>query len=125
MVERDDGIIVTSFADILLTSESEHAVYRVIYRGEENFSTTLHQLLHPGKRSSGHRHKEPEVYFVVQGTLILITERDDILAPAGTVIFVPGGIAHAVENPSGEEPNINIILMGAGFKRGTEVPVEL
>lgn len=124
MEERGDGIVVTAFAN-MLTSESEHAAYHVIYQGEERFSTTLHQLLHPGKGSEGHRHKEPELYFVIQGTLVLITEIREIVAPAGTAIFVPGGVAHAVRNPSSDKPNVNIILMGVGFERGTEVPVEL
>ncbi len=123
-MERDDGIVVTALAD-MKTSDSPHALYHVIHKGEEVFGLVLRQLLRPKQRSQGHRHKSPEVFFVVRGTLTLITEGDEIVAPAGTAVFIPSGVAHAVKNPSGSEETINIILMAAGYQRGTEATVEL
>lgn len=127
MNRREDGIVVTHMRE-MTTADHGHALYHVICRASDhsiNFGTILRQELRPGQRSRGHEHQEAELYFVLEGTLVFITKEDEIMLPAGTAAFVPGGVPHAVRNPSETQPNVNLIIMEAGHKREDDIPVEL
>lgn len=120
-------VVVTSMTE-MPTVDSGHALYHVICRASDygiKFGTVLQQELRPGQRSHGHQHKEAELYFVLEGTLVLMTREGDRWFSAGTAAFVPGGIPHAVRNPNHEQPNINIIVMEAGHRRENDVPVDI
>jgi len=123
-MERPDGIVVTTL-DEMRAVDSPHALYHVVYKGDAVFSTTIHQELRSGTRSDGHRHSQPELFIVIGGTLIIKTEVDEIRASAGTSILIPSDVPHAVRNPDDKEPTISILLMGEGYRREDNIPVNL
>jgi len=61
-------------------------------------------VLHPGKETSGHSHKEAdEVYFFVEGEGKMKIGNEKIEVGKGDIILIPGGSFHKVFNESGSD----------------------
>ncbi len=47
-----------------------------------------------------HRHEQPELYYVIEGTgLLTVDGRESVVGP-GSAIFIPGNAAHCLRNES-------------------------
>lgn len=59
---------------------------------------------HPGEHGPMHAHEPPveEYYFVLEGTIDLITSDESIIGEEGTICYFPPGVDHRVENNSDE-----------------------
>ncbi len=50
-----------------------------------------------------HRHAQPEIYYITEGTGILTIEGHETVVTAGTAVFIPGDAAHGLRNESGAD----------------------
>ena len=57
-----------------------------------------------------HRHREAEVFRVMEGTYLFEVDGNRFTATAGDVVCVPGGAAHALRNIS-EGPSRQLVMM--------------
>ncbi|NTI17606.1 cupin domain-containing protein [Agrobacterium rhizogenes] len=53
-----------------------------------------------------HRHEQPEIYFILEGTGILTVDGRETAVTAGTAVFIPGNAEHGIRNDS----NVNVKL---------------
>jgi uncharacterized cupin superfamily protein len=47
-----------------------------------------------------HRHEQPEIYLILEGTGILMLDGKESAVTAGTAVFIPGNAEHALRNES-------------------------
>lgn len=47
-----------------------------------------------------HRHAEPEIYYILEGTGILTIDQVETVVTAGATIFIPGDAEHGLRNES-------------------------
>ncbi len=52
----------------------------------------------PGGSLKPHRHAQPEVYFIAEGSGIVTLEGRDAPVAAGTAVFIPGDAEHGIRN---------------------------
>ena len=45
-----------------------------------------------------HRHAEPEIYYIIEGTGIMTIDGVETVVSAGTSIFIPGDAEHGIRN---------------------------
>lgn len=45
-----------------------------------------------------HRHAEPEIYYMLEGTGVMSIDGTDTVVAAGDVIFIPGNTEHGLRN---------------------------
>jgi quercetin dioxygenase-like cupin family protein len=70
----------------------------------------------PGPPLHVHR-KTNEAFYVVKGFLKFLIGTEKVDAPAGAFVFIPGGTAHALMNPT-DEPAIYLLIMSPpGFEK--------
>ena len=48
-----------------------------------------------------HRHDQPEIYLILEGTGILTLDGQDTTVTAGSAVFIPGNAEHGLRNESG------------------------
>lgn len=61
-----------------------------------------------------HRHREAEVFRVMEGTYLFEVDGNRFTATAGDVVWVPGGAAHALRNVS-DGPSRQLVMMLPGM----------
>lgn len=59
--------------------------------------------INPGGSLEPHRHAEPEIYFVVEGSGILTVNGEETPVGAGTAIYIPGDAQHGLRNDTGAQ----------------------
>jgi mannose-6-phosphate isomerase-like protein (cupin superfamily) len=47
-----------------------------------------------------HRHEQPEIYLILEGTGILMLDGKESAVTAGTAVFIPGNAEHGLRNES-------------------------
>jgi mannose-6-phosphate isomerase-like protein (cupin superfamily) len=47
-----------------------------------------------------HRHEQPELYFITEGTGILMVGDREITVSRGSAVFIPGNVEHGLRNAS-------------------------
>ena len=47
-----------------------------------------------------HRHEQPEIYFITEGTGILMIDDREITVSSGSAVFIPGNVEHGLRNES-------------------------
>jgi mannose-6-phosphate isomerase-like protein (cupin superfamily) len=50
-----------------------------------------------------HRHAEPEIYLILEGTGILTIDGKDSIVTKGSVVFIPGNAWHVLRNEAKED----------------------
>ncbi len=65
-----------------------------------SLSAGIAELLPRGGCLKLHRHEQPELYFVLEGTGILTVEGRETTVTAGTTVFIPGNAEHGIRNDS-------------------------
>ena len=48
-----------------------------------------------------HSHAEAEIYYIIEGTGILLLQGRETVVGAGTAVFIPGNAEHGLRNESG------------------------
>jgi quercetin dioxygenase-like cupin family protein len=56
--------------------------------------------LEPGGSLAPHRHAEPEIYCILEGSCTVTIDGTDHGAGVGTVVFIPGNAEHGIHNES-------------------------
>ena len=54
--------------------------------------------LEPGQWLGQHSHEQPEIYYMIQGEVLLQLEGAEHPLRAGSAVFIPGGATHGVRN---------------------------
>lgn len=77
-------------------------------------------ILGPGQRNRVHRHElQEEVYLVVQGTLTLVIEDEELELEADQLVRVAPEVRRQLVN-CGSEPVVLLAIGGAGEHRGRD-----
>ena len=63
-------------------------------------SAGIAELVRSGGELKLHRHAEPEIYFIIEGTGILTIDGVERAVAAGATIFIPGDAEHGIRNES-------------------------
>ena len=61
-------------------------------------SAGLAQLEPNGGRLNPHRHEQPELYFIAEGSGVLTIEGIERDVAAGSAVFIPGNAEHGIRN---------------------------
>jgi|SRR5579864_450114 len=78
----------------------------------------------PGTPLHVHRHTD-EGFYILIGSLTFVLGARKVVAPAGTYVFIPRGVHHALLNPAAELCRFLIILSPPGFEKYFEELAEL
>src|SRR4029453_12495696 len=81
----------------------------------------------PGTVGAGppyHRGRD-ELFYVLQGEVVLCVGDERQTAPAGTFAFVPGGRIHGFQNANSEDAPLLVIHPPGGFEQFLEAMQEL
>lgn len=69
----------------------------------QSMSAGIAEFVPRGGCLKPHRHAQPELYFILEGTGILtVSGRETIVTP-GTTVFIPGNAEHGIRNESDDE----------------------
>jgi mannose-6-phosphate isomerase-like protein (cupin superfamily) len=63
-----------------------------------------------GGKTSGATHEENEIYYVVKGEAVLHLDDETFDIEPGCLVFIPGGVFHALENKSATEDFVLLTL---------------
>ncbi|WP_131114733.1 cupin domain-containing protein [Lichenihabitans psoromatis] len=69
----------------------------------DSMSAGIAEILPGGGSLQCHRHTEPEIYFIIEGTGILTIEGCETTVSAGAAVFIPGNAEHGLRNESGHD----------------------
>lgn len=68
----------------------------------------------PGPRPHRHLHHD-EIFYVVSGTLAVWIEGTSWIAPAGSFLVIPRGLAHRPSNPAAEPVHVLLFFSPGGM----------
>jgi quercetin dioxygenase-like cupin family protein len=71
--------------------------------------------MEPGDRLCEHTHAQAEVYYVIEGELLLRLDGVEHRLRAGSAVFVPGGAAHGVTNTGTTAARVFYTLAAGSF----------
>ena len=63
-----------------------------------------------GGKAGGHVHEGNEIYYAVKGEAILHLDDEEYDLKPGTVVFIPGGVNHSLDNKSETEDFVLLTL---------------
>ena len=63
-----------------------------------SLSAGIMELMPHGEGLKLHRHAQPEIYYVAEGTGALVIDGTETVVPAGCAAFIPGDAEHGVRN---------------------------
>jgi quercetin dioxygenase-like cupin family protein len=73
--------------------------------------------LEPHTQGPGaHAHPEDNVFYVVEGTMSVLVEREWIEASKGAFVLIPGGVTHNFENRSSERAGLLTFTIPGSFE---------
>ena len=61
-------------------------------------SAGIAELVRSGGQLNLHRHLQPEIYFILEGTGILTIDGLERTVTAGAAVFIPGNAEHGIRN---------------------------
>jgi quercetin dioxygenase-like cupin family protein len=75
-----------------------------------------HFIKPAGHASPRHAHTNGQVLFILQGKLVIITDKDEQLLEVGDAVYIPGNEEHVVKNPLQEiSVGVDIFVPGRSF----------
>jgi mannose-6-phosphate isomerase-like protein (cupin superfamily) len=83
----------------LIRKSSRYSIYDLPMK---KLTTSL-TILHPGKETRGHSHKEEEVYVVLKGKGVIQLDDEKSKVAARDIILIEKNVFHKVFNPTGED----------------------
>lgn len=69
----------------------------------------------PGEALNEHRHRQAEIYLVLEGSGLVRIDSASRPVEAGTAIFIPGDALHSCENTGASELRIAYVLAADSF----------
>jgi mannose-6-phosphate isomerase-like protein (cupin superfamily) len=69
-----------------------------------------------GGRLSAHRHEQPEVYFVLDGTGVVTIDGAPSPIRPGTCVFIPGDALHSVESTGPADLRVAYVFPADAFE---------
>jgi hypothetical protein len=75
-------------------------------RKSEIPSASFAEQCHPGLWSPLHSHEEPELLYILEGSLEVFRSSGWMRAGVGEVVLIPGNIKHALRNSSSVQANV-------------------
>lgn len=87
---------------------------------------TLAARTGPGACGPGlHWHSSDQFYFILEGEARVQLGADEHVAPAGSLVFVPAGVAHCSRNDGeGEELHLELLVPSIGVGRPLLTPIQ-
>ena len=87
-------------------------------------ATGGHVAVWIGQRDAGdtggppaHKHDFDEIFFVLEGEYVFSTEGQELTAPVGTLVYVPGGSVHAFRSSGRVQGRMLCIGVPAGAEK--------
>lgn len=78
----------------------------------------LENTLAPGRNIPSHMHgQEEEAWYVVEGELTFVIDGETVVAPVGTFVMVPRGMAHGFANRGDVPAKVLEIFAPGGMER--------
>jgi mannose-6-phosphate isomerase-like protein (cupin superfamily) len=62
-----------------------------------------------------HRHEQPEIYYIIKGTGLLVVDGVERTVSAGTAVFIPGNAEHGLRNVSDSELSLFYVFPTDSF----------
>jgi mannose-6-phosphate isomerase-like protein (cupin superfamily) len=75
-----------------------HTLFSSDITPTDSMSAGIAEIVPGGGALQMHRHAEPEIYFIVEGTGIMMLEGSETVVTAGSTIFIPGNAWHGLRN---------------------------
>jgi mannose-6-phosphate isomerase-like protein (cupin superfamily) len=66
----------------------------------DSMSAGIAELVPGGGSLHPHRHSQPEIYFIIEGTGILTIDGHETIVSKGSAVFIPGDADHCLRNES-------------------------
>ncbi len=98
LVVRADGRPREAFDDPARGDASWVTFFSGEITPTEAMSAGLAELAPRGGRLAPHRHTQPEIYFVAEGSGIVTVAGVETRVAAGSAVFIPGDAEHSVRN---------------------------
>jgi mannose-6-phosphate isomerase-like protein (cupin superfamily) len=84
--------------DPLRGSVAWHTLFSSDITPTDSMSAGIAEIVPGGGALQMHRHAEPEIYFIIEGTGIMMLEGGETVVTAGSAIFIPGNAEHGLRN---------------------------
>ena len=69
-----------------------------------------------GEALRRHRHRQPEIYLILEGTGLVEIGSEARLVEAGATVFIPGGTVHSCENTGASELRVAYVFPADSFQ---------
>lgn len=95
-------------------------VYTILLAGQDTGGryAWVEATIGPGNGPPPHYHsREDEAFYVLEGELAFVVDGRQVAAPAGTVLHVPRGVAHAFKNETETCARMLVQTIPAGFEK--------
>ncbi len=66
----------------------------------DSMTAGIAELPPGGGGRTSHRHEQPELYYVIEGTGLLTIDGQESVVTSGSAVFIPGNAAHCLRNNS-------------------------
>ncbi len=84
-------------------SVSWHTLFSSDITPTDGMCAGIAQLVSGGGGNPPHRHAEPEIYLILEGTGILTVDGKESVVGKGSAVFIPGNAWHALRNETAED----------------------
>ena len=105
-------------------AERGDSAWKTLISAGETNSTALTlgvSRLPPGGALRRHRHRPPEVYYVLDGVGVVVIDGARHTIGAGDAVFVPGDAPHSVECPGPADLQVLYALAADSFEEVTYI----
>ena len=107
-ISRQSQPVITSTAersreawnDPVRGSVAWHTLFSSDITPTDSMSAGIAEVVPGGGALQMHRHAEPEIYFIIEGSGIMMLEGRETVVTAGSAIFIPGNAWHGLRNES-------------------------
>jgi mannose-6-phosphate isomerase-like protein (cupin superfamily) len=72
--------------------------------------------MQPGEALRRHRHRQPEIYLILDGTGVVEIGSEARPVEAGTTVFIPGDTVHSCENTGASELRVAYVFPADSFE---------
>jgi mannose-6-phosphate isomerase-like protein (cupin superfamily) len=87
-----------AWGDPVRGSVSWHTLFSSDITPTDSMCAGIAELVPGGGSRLPHRHAEPEIYLILEGTGILTIDGQESIVTKGSAIFIPGNAWHALRN---------------------------
>ncbi len=70
----------------------------------------------PGEALREHRHRQTEIYLVLEGTASITIDGESRPVSAGSAVFIPGNAVHSCENTGSSDLRVTYVFAADSFE---------